>query len=116
MVGSTHLLVAWPLTLVTLGIEFHHIHHASTRVPCYNLAACHEEGMNLKGGDFWKRAGINQIGPRRAALSMFHTLFEDGKVEKEGTPMPRFTTFEPYKSLGLYDCTGAGRPLFPNSK
>ena len=26
--GSTLLAIRWPFTLVTLGIEFHHIHHA----------------------------------------------------------------------------------------
>eukprot|EP00505_MAST-04D_sp_SCG-Rhode-Island_P003232 Stramenopile-MAST_4_protein_3232 len=106
MFGSTHLVVWWPLSLFTLGIEFHHIHHASTQVPSYNLAACHDEGLSLiRNGDkgLWERAGVNKIGLWRGFLSCFHTMFESNKVEEIGKPAPRFTTFEPYLSLGLYD-------------
>jgi omega-6 fatty acid desaturase (delta-12 desaturase) len=31
------------LKLFTAGIEYHHIHHLSSRVPSYRLRACHEE-------------------------------------------------------------------------
>lgn len=40
--GSTCLAVAWPITWVTCNIEYHHIHHYSTRVPSYKLRECHE--------------------------------------------------------------------------
>lgn len=103
MWGSTHLLVSWPFTLMTLGIEFHHIHHASTQVPCYNLHACHDEGAST---GLWKRAGVNVIGLKRAFLSLFHTLFEDDvKFEVPGKPLPRFVAFDIYQWLGLVDST-----------
>ena len=117
MLGSTHLLVPYPLTLMTLGIEFHHIHHASTQVPCYNLASCHNEGVSYKGKGakpdqngvyqgLWERAGVNVVGPKRAFLSLFHTLFEgDVKYEEAGKPMPRFCSFDIYQYLGFVDNT-----------
>lgn len=54
--------------------------------------------------NFWDRCGVNRIGLRRAFLSSFHTLFEgERKWEVVGDPPPRFTTFDVYKLLGLYD-------------
>ncbi len=100
MYGSTHLLIPWPLSFVTLGIEFHHIHHASTRVPSYNLASCHAEGEET---DLWNKAGVNRIGGLRAIKSCFHVLFEDNKWEVEGKPSPRFVAFDIYQALGLHD-------------
>ena len=102
MVGSTHLLVPWPLTLMTLGIEYHHIHHASTRVPCYNLAKCHDEGEKVFGLG-WKLVGVNRVGITRAFFSSFHCLFEDTKVDQDGKLPVRFVSFEPYQFLGLHD-------------
>ena len=62
MLGSTHLLVPFPLTLVTAAIEFHHIHHASTQVPSYHLAACHREGeMHVKGKGTSPELGLNYL-------------------------------------------------------
>ena len=40
--GSSVLTVPEALKWVTLGIEYHHIHHARTRIPGYMLRACHE--------------------------------------------------------------------------
>lgn len=110
MIGSTHLLVPWPLTMMTAGIEFHHIHHASTQVPSYHLAACHYEGEAHRRegkGDagFWDRAGVNRVGMKRAFLSLFHTLFE-GDVKHshdKNSPPPRFRAFDFYRWLGLED-------------
>ena len=102
IVGSTHLLVPWPLSLMTLGIEFHHIHHACTRVPCYHLATCHNEG-ETRFGHGWLRIGVNRVGFTRAFLSTFHCLFEDSKVNEAGKDPVKFVSFEPYQSLGLHD-------------
>ena len=41
--GSSFLQVPWWLRVFTAGIEYHHIHHLSSRVPSYRLAACHTE-------------------------------------------------------------------------
>jgi len=100
MRGSTHLQVGFPLTLVTLGIEFHHIHHASTRVPCYHLSACHAEG---EAQGLWDSAGVNHVGPARALKSMFHTLFKGDLKVSDGDRDPRFVSFWPYSALGLQD-------------
>jgi len=43
LLGSTYLLVPWYLKWSTLGIEYHHIHHLTTRIPSYKLQMCHEE-------------------------------------------------------------------------
>ena len=102
ILGSTHLLVSWPINLMTLGIEFHHIHHASTRVPGYNLAKCHSEGEAVFGHG-WCRLGVNRVGPVKAFLSSFHTLFDSNKETVVGQAAPRFVSFEPYQSLGLHD-------------
>ena len=116
--GSTMLSIWFPFSLMTHGIEFHHIHHASTRVPGYHLAACHAEGEKL---GLWGE--INRVGGLRAFLSMFHTLFRGDvkvsphehhvrrpSVNKDGTKVkknqqeikpeedfPSFTTFWPYR-------------------
>jgi omega-6 fatty acid desaturase (delta-12 desaturase) len=45
----------------TLGIQFHHIHHYSTRVACYNLEKCYSaapkelwDGITIVDGPmFW---------------------------------------------------------------
>lgn len=103
--GSTYVLIPWALRWMTLGIEFHHIHHACTLVPGYKMSKCHEEGERE---GLWERAGINVVGPKRAFLSCFHSLFDkspslDGKT---GCLEPRFVAFEPYRSLGLQDYHG----------
>ncbi|KAI9014328.1 fatty acid desaturase-domain-containing protein [Hyaloraphidium curvatum] len=41
MLGSSYLPIPWWLSWATNGIEYHHIHHLNTRVPCYHLAECH---------------------------------------------------------------------------
>ena len=102
--GSTLLAIRWPFTLMTLGIEFHHIHHASTRVPGYNLADCHAEGEAL--GLF---KNINRVGGYRAFVSMFHALFKGNTKcshadhHDPNHELPSFVTFWPYSALGLYD-------------
>ena len=42
LLGSTFMQVPFWLKWVTLGIEYHHIHHLNPQVPCYKLARCHE--------------------------------------------------------------------------
>lgn len=106
MLGSTCIYVPFPLSLATLGIEFHHIHHASTRVSCYNLAACHAEGEQL---GLWQKAGVNYVSGVTAMKSMFHTLYEGNVKVNTLSPSgevkgPRFVSFWPYSALGLQGC------------
>jgi omega-6 fatty acid desaturase (delta-12 desaturase) len=98
--GSTHLWVPAYFQWVTMGIECHHIHHASTLVPGYNLRACHDEAASI---GVLKSAGVNFVGPKRMFLSLFHTLYLNNKMEEAGKPNPLFCSFEPYQSMGLWD-------------
>jgi len=100
LLGSTYMPIAWPLSVFTLGVEIHHVHHASTRVPCYRLMRCHAAGEAL---GLWRRAGINEVGLLRAMKSLFHVLYEVAPHRlPKGVP-PRFVSFEPWRSLGLED-------------
>jgi len=49
ILSSTHILIPWPIAIFTIGIEFHHIHHYNSRVPCYLIRKCHIDGEH-----FWK--------------------------------------------------------------
>jgi omega-6 fatty acid desaturase (delta-12 desaturase) len=49
ILGSTYIPIPWPISIFSLGIEFHHIHHLNTRVPFYSLRKCHFDGEH-----FWK--------------------------------------------------------------
>jgi omega-6 fatty acid desaturase (delta-12 desaturase) len=42
--GSSHILVPAPLSYFTCGIEFHHVHHANSKIPGYHTRQFHEEG------------------------------------------------------------------------
>jgi len=92
MKGSSFLHVPFFLKWVTLGIEYHHIHHVSTRVPCYKLQECHEDGEAL-GIGLWN--GITQVTPKGAFKALFHSLWDKKKE--------RFVSFPLYASLGLQD-------------
>jgi len=86
--GSTFLEIPSFLKWATFGIEYHHIHHLSPRIPCYKLQACHESAPP----HFWK--DINVVGFRKAFVSFFHTVWDHEKQI--------FETWEPYKSIFTY--------------
>ncbi|CAK9058326.1 unnamed protein product [Durusdinium trenchii] len=44
ILGSTRIPLAWPLSVFSFGIEYHHIHHFDIRVPGYRLERCDAEG------------------------------------------------------------------------
>jgi len=100
--GSTYLIVPWPLKLMTLGIEYHHIHHVSTRVPCYELELCHRQGELYFGKD-WEKLSVNKVNFKKAFLSLFHSLYDGPKVKFQKDIILKFKSFEPYQSLGLHD-------------
>merc|ERR1711920_1002832 len=87
--GCSYLLVPWWLKWVTLGIEYHHIHHLSIRVPCYELQNCHESC------DPQWLEGVAEVSMLKAMLSCFHSMWD---VETE-----RFVSFGSYRVLGLQD-------------
>lgn len=45
--GSSFLQIPWLLSCFTNAVEYHHIHHISPFIPCYNLAKCHHEAIGL---------------------------------------------------------------------
>mmetsp|Transcript_4583 Transcript_4583/g.7916 ORF Transcript_4583/g.7916 Transcript_4583/m.7916 type:complete len:408 (-) Transcript_4583:98-1321(-) len=101
MAGSTRIPLPFPLSVFSMGIEYHHIHHHDVRVPGYNLQRCDAEGEEL---GLWKAAGVNTVNGWRAFKSLFHTQFEGSvKVAEPGMAPPRFKSFWPYTVLKLQD-------------
>lgn len=100
LVGSTRVPLAFPLSLFSMGIEYHHIHHWDVRVPGYYLQRCDREG---EAAGLWE-GSVNTLGPVRAFKSLFHTQFAGSQktADVHGRP-PRFVTFWPYSVLGLQD-------------
>lgn len=47
MLGTSYLLLPAWLNWITANIGYHHVHHLSSRIPCYRLAACHRENGEL---------------------------------------------------------------------
>jgi len=45
--GSSYLIVPRFLKYFFGGIEYHHIHHLNSKIPCYNLQKCHDENSEL---------------------------------------------------------------------
>lgn len=43
LLGSSFILIPRFLKYFTMGIEYHHIHHANSKIPGYNLQKYHEE-------------------------------------------------------------------------
>lgn len=37
LLGSSYLPMPWWWQWATVGVEYHHIHHANARVPCYRM-------------------------------------------------------------------------------
>jgi omega-6 fatty acid desaturase (delta-12 desaturase) len=44
--GCSLLVVPYPLSFFTAGLEYHHIHHLNTRIPCYFLKSCHDSASD----------------------------------------------------------------------
>lgn len=73
LVGSSWLtVVPWWFKWATFGIEYHHIHHLSTRVPGYQLRSCHE-ALPEK---VWLDAGVEVMGWDGVRKSLGYTLFD----------------------------------------
>lgn len=68
--GSTYLtFIPWYLKWVTMGIEYHHIHHLNTQVPGYKLAECHNS--------YKKWENVNHVGLKDALLSMRNVMWNE---------------------------------------
>jgi omega-6 fatty acid desaturase (delta-12 desaturase) len=72
LMGATYLeFVPWWAKWATLGIEYHHIHHLNTRVPCYKLQKCHEEADDGLWDD------VNHVGAVKAWKSLFNVMWNE---------------------------------------
>jgi acyl-lipid omega-6 desaturase (Delta-12 desaturase) len=70
--GTSFLVLPKWLNWFTADIAFHHIHHLSTMVPNYNLAACHNElGAHFKS--------VKRIYPQDILSSVQYVLWDQEK-------------------------------------
>jgi acyl-lipid omega-6 desaturase (Delta-12 desaturase) len=88
LLGASMMRIPVALKWATLGIEYHHIHHFSTRVPSYKLRECHEEG--LKKGNMWRK--VPYVGYIGAIVNIFNVYYN----EDNG----RYEVFDEYKKTG----------------
>lgn len=78
LIGSSFIsVVPWWFRWATFGIEYHHIHHLSTKVPSYRLQACHE-ALPVKT---WLDAGVVSLDSTDVWTSLWYTLY-DTELEK----------------------------------
>lgn len=69
--GSSLLRIPACLRWVTLGIEYHHIHHLRITIPGYMLRRCHEEASP----ELWR--DVTVLGPYEMWASLTYTLWDD---------------------------------------
>ena len=67
--GSSFLKIPNFLKYFTFGIEYHHIHHFSTRIPGYNLKILHDELNSIKEKQ--------EVGYLQAFKSLFHVYYNE---------------------------------------
>ena len=81
--GASMLHIPKFLKWVTFGIEYHHIHHLTPRIPSYNLQKCHDDNEYL-----FKK--ITKVGYIQAFKSIFHTLYDENKKKYVSFGFDRF--------------------------
>lgn len=69
--GSTCIILPKFLRYFTLGIQYHHIHHYQTRVPCYRLEECHHEAPE----GLWD--GVTFVTFKKAWQSIFNVMYDE---------------------------------------
>ena len=77
MLGCSYLQLPKILHFFALNIQYHHIHHLNSNVPCYNLKQCHEDWPELFSDV--PRVYLSDI-PRLLKYSIFNSKtkkFED---------------------------------------
>lgn len=45
--GASFLQVPYLLKFFTCNVQYHHIHHLNSKIPCYNLQKCHDDKIEL---------------------------------------------------------------------
>ena len=71
LTGTSFLQLPHWLNWFTANIAYHHIHHLSSRIPAYRLAACHDQYRHLFAGV--TRISLTQI-PRAFKYILWDTL------------------------------------------
>jgi omega-6 fatty acid desaturase (delta-12 desaturase) len=71
--GSSYQRMPFPLSLFTFGIEFHHIHHLSPKVPSYYLRKCH----HALPASTWQEAGVTEVSFAECLYSIKNTLYDE---------------------------------------
>ena len=74
--GCSYLQLPRLLKFFTAGIEYHHIHHLNTRIPCYRLHECHQSAPQewwasvptLTLSDIWPTLGLGLYDEARASF------------------------------------------------
>jgi omega-6 fatty acid desaturase (delta-12 desaturase) len=74
MRGSTMVEIPFPLSYCTWNIQFHHIHHLTTRVPSYKLDRCHAAGTRA---NLWCEVVTLPLISAKALSSLFNVLWSD---------------------------------------
>jgi len=69
--GSSYAPIPSPLSFFTFGIEFHHIHHYSPRVPSYKLRDCHFANLPL-----WEKLGVQTVTFDKYIQCLSHVLYD----------------------------------------
>ena len=77
--GATYLtFIPWWLKWATLGIEYHHIHHLNTQVPCYKLSLAHDS----QPVETWK--DVNHVDFITAVKALNNVMWNTETQEYEG--------------------------------
>jgi len=75
MRGSSFQTIPWFLKWWFMGIEYHHIHHYTTKVPGYYLQKCHEEAPP----GLWEDCGVATLSYSEMWGTLRHTLYDEDK-------------------------------------
>ncbi len=70
--NSSFLKIPYFLKYFTFGIEYHHIHHFSTRIPGYNMKLLHDELNKLN-----LLKNKQEVGYLQAFKSLFHVYYNE---------------------------------------
>ena len=80
LLGSSHLVLPWPLQWMTAHIGVHHVHHLNSKIPNYRLQACHDANPELQVArkitvrDGWRLLRLNLWDEERERLIGFREL------------------------------------------
>jgi len=75
MRGSSFQTIPALLKWWFMGIEYHHIHHYTTKVPGYYLQKCHEEAPE----GLWKDNGVVSLSYPEMWDSLRYALYDEEK-------------------------------------